>query len=162
MVAQENDKIVGAGCRPFRRANRRGPVPRKAAFVPARRAPARCPGRPRLSECDGLRFGSVSGWATNFPPANRLDRRAKLLDGNGVVEPGIVHRVSQFLAQHGQQFAAAIDQCSARAARIVRLHVEHVDRAAIRRFERPAPGLQLGNRRDNAVLHACRLVARPR
>ena len=73
--------------------------------------------------------------ATNLPASISVDRLAQLVDGHGVVQPGVVQRVAEFLAQHAGQLAAAGHQGAAGRAGVVGGHVEHVDRAVIGRLE---------------------------
>ena len=58
-----------------------------------------------------------------------------------------------------QQLAVLIRQRPAGRAGIVGHRVEHVDRTVIGRFERAAAGIEPRLDRDDAVLHAGRLVA---
>ena len=120
----------------------------------------------QLREID--RLGRLQLWrcpaaGRNLPARICLDRAAQFVDGNRVVEPDVVLRVAQLLAEHRQQLAVLIGQRPAGRAGIVGHGVEHVDRAVIGRFERAAAGVEPRLDRDRAVLHAGRLVAgRPR
>ncbi len=117
------------------------------------------PNDARSSDRRGFFSASGSRWRDELARPNLFDRAAKLVDRDGVVQPGVVQRVAEFLAQHADQFAAARDQRAARGAGIVRGHVEHVDRAAIRSLEDASPGLQPRNHRDRPPLNAHRLIA---
>ena len=86
--------------------------------------------------------------------ADLLDRFAQLVDRQGVVQPGVVQRIAELLAQHGHQLAAARDQRPAGRAGIVGHHVEHVDRAVIGGLENAAAGLQPRDHGNRPVLHA--------
>ena len=79
--------------------------------------------------------------------------------GNGEIEPDVVLRVAQLLAEHAEQMALQIGERAARGAGVVRHRVEHVDRALIGRFVSAAASVERGDGRDRAVLHAGRLLA---
>ena len=107
----------------------------------------------------GFFSGGKSFKRDELPGLDLVDRLAKLIDRHGVVQPGIVERIAEFLAQQAGQFAAKGHQRAARRAGVVGGHVEHVDRAVIGRLENAAPAFQPRDHRDRAALHAGRLVA---
>ena len=91
-----------AGGRPWRPASRAARGRRRAACAPARRAPARCPARPGRAAAAGFFAVGFAAAATNLPARISSTDCAQLVDGHGVVEPGVVQRVAEFLAQHAR------------------------------------------------------------
>ena len=106
-----------AGAGPGGRRAGRGPGRRRRACAPARREPARFPATPGRARCGRLARPAASSPGDELAGADLLDRLAQLVDRHGVVQPGVVQRVAQLLAEHAGQLAAAGHQRPAGGAR---------------------------------------------
>ena len=153
-------RIRSSGRRPTRAAARAGPHLVDKGRRPLEHVRHQHDAQP-LESHRPLAFGGLLlRRGDELSRANRLHRSPQLVDRDGVVQPGVVQRVAQLLAEHRRQFAAPRQQRPARRAGIVAHQVEHVDGAVIRGLEDAAAGVQPRDDGNRPVLDADRLVAR--